>query len=214
MRLWFLIPILGCSAIGQTSAGINASASRTVTLNLDEAAFTIVTGGSLDSTQQQVKQVLQEAGLPNPTVVTTGLGADYSSAPGAARVSYLATVTIPAGSARDAVKSIEALRTHLPVPLMSFQYSVAFQASQATRDAARQAALPQLVADAQKQAQSLAAAAGVKLGGIRSISDSAGGVYAFAGVIRNGDFSGLLAVPPASSAQYTFSVNVIFAAVP
>ena len=38
----------------------------------------------------------------------------------------------------------------------------------------RQVVLPQLLDDSRKLAQSLAAAAGVRLGAIRSISDSAG----------------------------------------
>src|SRR5438045_715989 len=136
----------------------------------DEAAFTIVAGGDLDSTQQQVKQALADGGMPNPTVVATGLGQDDSRySLGAARISYVATVTIAGGSATDAAKRLEALRTHLPDSLKSLQYSVAFQVSQAAVDSAWRVVLPQMLADAQKQAQSLAAVAGVKLGPIRSI---------------------------------------------
>jgi hypothetical protein len=79
--------------------------------------------------------------------------------------------------------------------------------------------------DARKSAQSLAAAAGVKVGAIRYVNDSAG-VYAYAGNIvpvagqRSGDFSALgsflLGVPSVSlpaSTQYTFYLNVVFATV-
>ena len=171
----FLYAALSWVATAQTPDGINAPVSRTVTLTADEAAFTITVAATLDSTQQQVKQALQSAGLPNPTVVATGLGQDTSTyPPGAAQILYSATVAIPAGSAIDTAKSLESLRTHLPAPLQSLQYSVAFNPSQATVDAMRQVVLPQLLDDSRKSAQSLAAAAGVKLGAIRSISDSAG----------------------------------------
>jgi Protein of unknown function (DUF541) len=226
-HLFLLIPALACAATAQTFDGINAPVSRTVTLTADEAAFTITAAGTLDSTQPQVKQALQSAGLPNPTVVAIGLGQDNSIyPPGAAQILYSATVAIPAGTAMDAAKALETLRSHLPAPLTSLQYSVAFNPSQAALDAARQVALPRLLDDARKSAQTLAAAAGVKVGAIRYINDSAG-VYAYVGNIgapagqRSGDFSSLgtflLGVPSVSlpsSTQYTFSLNVVFATAP
>jgi len=167
---------------------------------------------------------LQSAGLPNPTVVATGLGQDSSAwFAGAAQMLYSATVAIPAGSAIDTAKSLEALRTHLPAPLQSLQYAVAFNPSQTTVDAMRQVVMPQLLDDSRKLAQSLAAAAAVKLGAIRSISDSAG-VYAIlvpTAAFRAGDFSALqsgvllgIPSPLPSSTQVTFSLNVVFATAP
>jgi hypothetical protein len=226
MKSTFLLPLaLSWVAPAQMPDGINAPASRTVTLAADEAAFTIVAAASLDSTQQQVKQALQNAGLPNPTVVATGLGPDSSTNPPVAvQILYSATVAIPAGSALDTAKNLEALRTHLPPPLQNLEYSVAFNPSQATVEAMRQVVMPQLLDESRKSAQSLAAASGVKLGAIRSISDSAGvGVPGnIVAVFRLGTFStltqyvgvlsGTLASPP-SSTQYTFSLNVVFASV-
>jgi hypothetical protein len=214
----FLIPVFSCVATAQTFEGISAPASRTVTLAADEAAFTLTVAASLDSTQQQVKQALQDAGLPNPTVVATGLGqntSQYFSGP--VQILYSATVVIPAGAAMDTAKSLEALRTHLPDPLQSLQYSVAFNPSQATVDAMRQVVMPQLLDESRKLAQSLAAATGVKLGAIRSIGDSAG-VYAVlvpTPVLRVGDFLlGTLSSSLPSSTQVTFSLNVVFATAP
>jgi uncharacterized protein YggE len=130
---------------------------------------------------------------------------------------YSATVALPAGSAMDTAKSLEALRTHLPDPLQSLQYSVAFNPSQATVDAMRQVVMPQLLDESRKLAQSLAAATGVKLGAIRSIGDSAG-VYAVlvpTPVLRLGDFLlGTLSSSLPSSTQVTFSLNVVFATAP
>jgi hypothetical protein len=115
------------------------------------------------------------------------------------------------------------LRIHLTEPLQNLQYSVAFNASQAKVDAMRQTVLPQLMDESRKLAQSLASAAGIKLGAVRAVSDS-GGAYAvllydpLTGS-RSGDFSSLLlgypsALPPPSGTRYTFYLNVVFATVP
>src|ERR1019366_3039554 len=223
-HLYLLFIVLSCVATAQTLEGINAPASRTVTLTADEAAFTITVAATLDSTQQQVKQALQNAGLPNPTVVATGLGQDVSPYfAGAVQMLYSATVALPAGSAMDTAKGLEALRTHLPAPLQSLQYAVAFNPSLTTVDAMRQVVMPQLLEDSRKLAQSLAAATGVKLGAIRAIGDSAG-VYAIlvpTAAFRAGDFSALqsgvllgIPSPLPSSTQVTFSLNVVFATAP
>ena len=225
MKHFLLLLFIALCSVGtaQTLDGINAPASRTITLTADEAAFTISVAATLDSTQSQVKQALQSAGLPNPTVVATGLGQDNSTnPPGAAQILYSATVTIAAGSVMDAAKGLETLRTHLQAPLQSLQYSVAVNPSQATVDAMRQIVMPQLLDDSRKLAQTLAAATGVKVGAIRSISDSAGAVggvyFAPTAVLRSGDFSGspggfgnLPSLP--SSTQYTFYISVVFATV-
>jgi hypothetical protein len=217
--LLVLIPVLAWVAAAQTPDGISAPVSRTVTLTADEAAFTITIAATLDSTQQQVKQALQSAGLPNPTVVATGLGqATTEWFAGPVQILYSATATIAAGSAMDTAKLLETLRAQLPAPLQSLQYSVAFNPSQATVDAMRQTVLPQMLDDSRNLAQSLAAASGVKLGAIRSIGDSAG---VSAGYV-NGTFAvsllgpvtgGILASLP-SGTQYTYSLSVIFATVP
>jgi hypothetical protein len=102
---------------------------------------------------------------------------------------------------------------------------VAVNPSQATVDAMRQVVMPQLLDDSRKLAQSLAAANGVKVGAIRSISDSAGtigGVYVVpTAVQRSGDFSVVTGLPSVfgnlpslpSSTQYTFYVGVVFTTV-
>ena len=214
-----LIPVLACVAAAQTPDGISAPVSRTVTLTADEAAFTITIAATLDSTQQQVKQALQSAGLPNPTVVATGLGqATTEWFTGGVQILYSATATIAAGSAMDTAKLLETLRAHLPDPLQSLQYSVAFNPSQATVDAMRQVVMPQLLDESRKLAQSLAAASGVKLGAIRSIGDSAGvsagyRIGTFAVSLLGTVTGGILASLP-SGAQYTYSLSVIFATVP
>jgi hypothetical protein len=223
--LLLLFIVFACVTSAQTPDGISAPAGRTLALTADEAAFAITVAGKLDSTQQQVKEALQSAGLPNPTVVATGLGQNspvWFDTDTSAQILYSASVAIAAGSAIDTAQRLETLRLHLPSSLQSLQYSVAFNPSQAAVDAMRQVVLPQLLDDSRKLAQSLAAAAGVKLGAIRSISDSAGAYGVPTASARNGDFSQIVIYDPLagapsslpSSMQYTFYVNVVFAAVP
>src|ERR1039457_5965967 len=179
MKHFLLLLFIALCSVGtaQTLDGINAPASRTVTLTADAATFTIAVTATPDSTQAQVKQALQSAGLPNPTVVATGLGQENSTnPPGAAQILYSATVTIAAGVVMDAARGLETLRTHLQAPLQNLQYSVAVNPSQATMDAMRKVVMPQLLDDSRRLAQTLATATGVKVGAIRSISDSAGAV--------------------------------------
>ncbi len=217
-RQFLLLTVFSCIATAQTFDGINAPVSRSVALAADEAAFTMAVAGTLDSTQQQVKQALQNAGLPNPTVVAIGLAPDnFTNPPGGVQILYSATVVIPAGSALEVAKNLETLRNHLPAPLLGLQYSVAFNPSQTKIDAMRQIVLPQLLDDSRKLAQSLAAVAGVKLGAIRSIGDVAG-VFALVGaptaVFRRYDL--LTRTTPFSAPsgmRYTFSLNLVFATV-
>ena len=61
MKQLLLVLILPCIASAQVADGLSASGSRTVTLTADEAAFTMLASTSLDGTQQQVKQALQDA---------------------------------------------------------------------------------------------------------------------------------------------------------
>ena len=214
-----LFTVLSCAATAQTVDGINAPVSRTVTIAADEAAFTIVAAGSLDSTPQQVKQALQNAGLPNPTVVAIGLGQDSSRyPPGPAQMLYSATVTIAAGSAIDTANRLETLRTHLPAPLQNLQYSVAFNASQAKVDAMRQTVLPQLMDESRKLAQVARGGGGSQVGG-RSGGQRFGRrlrVRRRVSARRFQQPSARLSICalPSSGTQYTFYLNVVFATAP
>jgi len=169
---------------------------------------------------------LQNAGLPNPTVVATGLGQDNSTVPPAPRrFSIPLQLQLPRARSWTRPKASKPCVPHLQAPLQSLQYSVAVNPSQATVDAMRKVVMPQLLDDSRILAQSLAAANGVKVGAIRSISDSAGavgGVYLVpTAVLRSGDFSPVNIYDPVtgnlpslpSSTQYTFYVNVVFATV-
>jgi hypothetical protein len=171
----------------------------------------------LDSTTQQVKQLLQDAGALNPTVVANSVGAARSGAVGMApEVFYSATFTLPAASAADVAKSLLNLSTHLPNPLTSLQLGVTYAASDAKVEAVRQSVLPQLREEALKAAQTIAAAAGVKLGRLRAVNENpTGGVYLAASRISGIFFSTAGFISPfPPNIGYTIRLELVFDTLP
>jgi uncharacterized protein DUF541 len=215
MRLLSLILLFAITACAQVTDGVATSVTRTVTLTADEADFGIVAAAGLDATQQQIAQIFLDAGISGLSLSGTSLGQsyDYSTNPAIAQtqVLYQFTFSVPAAGLKDAAKIMETLRLKPPALLKNFQYSAALNASQATVDAMRQTLLPQLLADAQKKAQTLAAAAGLKLGGVRGVSESyyASG-YSYASWISSSQNVSGSSSAGGSGTQYIFSANVAF----
>jgi len=220
MRLVTLFLVSAFAAFAQLTDGVATSVTRTVTLTADEADFSIVAGAGLGTTQQQIAQIFLDAGISGLSLSGTALSQnyDYSTNPYTVQtlVLYQFTFSVPAAGLKDAATIMEAVRTKPPDLLKSFQYSAALNASQSTVDAMRQTLLPQLFADAQKKAQTLAAAAGLKLGGVRGVSESfyatgyAGSSWigtsssGTTGIITGTSTSG------GSGTQYTFYANVSY----
>jgi uncharacterized protein YggE len=217
MRLASLLLFSSIAAFAQLATdGVATTVTRVVTLTADEADFSIVAGVSLDTTQQQVTQIFLDAGISGLTLSGTSLSQnyDYSTNPAGVQtqIAYQFTFSVPAAGLKDAAKIMETLRTKPPAPLKTFQYAAALNASQSTVDAMRQTMLPQLMADAQKKAQALASAAGLKLGSVKGVSDSyfASG-YSSAGWISSSQYLGSFSSSSSGSGtQYTFSASVAF----
>jgi uncharacterized protein YggE len=218
MRLVSLLVLSALAAFAQLADGVATSVTRTVTLTADEADFTIVAGASLDTTQQQIAQVFVDAGITGLTNSGTSLtqNYDYSTNPYTVLtlVVYQFTFSVPAAGLKDAAKIMEALRTKPPDLLKTFQYSAALNASQATVDAMRLTLLPQLFADAQRKAQTLANAAGIKLGAVKGVSESYyssgnsfGSFVSLSGSFTTGTTT---SASGGSGTQYTFYANVTY----
>jgi uncharacterized protein YggE len=218
MRLATLLIFSALAAFAQQTDGVTTSVTRTVTLTADEADFTIIAGASLDTTQQQIAQVFVDAGITGLTVAGTSIGQnyDYSTNPYTIQtlVYYQFTFSVPAAGLKDAAKVMEGLRTTPPALLKTFQYSAALNASQATVNAMRLTLLPQLFADAQGKAQTLASAAGVKLGAVKGVSESfyASGnssvsYVSLSAYVTTGTTT---SASGGSGTQYTFYANVTY----
>lgn len=220
MRLFSLFLVSACLASAQLTDGLTTSVTRTVTLTADQADFYIVAGGGLDTTQQQIAQTFQDAGIANLSYTGTALNqnTDYSTNPPTLEtiVVYQYTFSVPAGGLKDAAKIMEALRTKPPAQLRFFQYGASLNASQATVDAMRQTLLPQLFAEALKRAQTLAGAAGLKLGAAKGVSESfypSG--YTGISFIGNAYFSTTgTSSTTSGGTQYTFYATVSYGLAP
>jgi uncharacterized protein YggE len=217
MRLVSLLLLSACAAFAQLTDGVATSVTRTVTLTADEADFTIVAGATLDTSQQQVAQIFLDAGISGLSNSGTSLSQnyDYSTNPYTVQtlVVYQFNFSVPAAGLKDAAKIMEALRTKPPDLLKSFQYSAGLNASQATVDAMRQTLLPQLFADAQKKAQTLATAAGIKLGAVKGVSESFYSTGNSVSYINSTVFTttGTITSPSGGSGtQYTFYASVTY----
>jgi uncharacterized protein YggE len=216
MRLAGLFLIFSSVTFAQFTDGVTTSVTRTVNLTADEADFSVIAGATLDTTQQQIAQVFLDAGISGLALSGTSLGQsyDYSSNPAnvQTQVFYQFSLSIPAAGLKDTAKLMETLRTSPPALLKSLQYSAALNASQASVDAIRQTLLPQLFADAQKKAQALAVAAGLKLGAVKGVAESyyASG-YSSPAWIGTSTYSGTYSsTNTGSGTQYSFTANVTF----
>jgi len=203
-----------CSA--QALSGIHAPATRNVVIPADEASFNVTVSATLESTAKQVKEALQSAGAPNPTVVATSIGAvgRFPISISGPQLVYSATFALPAASAAEVAKGLLDLSTHLREPLTSLQLNVTYAPSEARVDQVRQTVLPQLREEALKTAQALAATAGVKLGRLRAANENPpNGMYL---AVRNGDFSSITGIrsPYPINLPYTIRLELVFDTIP
>ena len=217
MRLVALFLLSAFACFAQVTDGVTTSVTRTVTLTADEADFSIVAGTTIGTTQQQVAQIFLDAGITNLSNAGTALSQnyDYSTNPPNIQtlVLYQFSFSVPAGGLKDAAKIMETLRSKPPDLLKTFQYAASLNASQATVDAMRQTLLPQLFADAQKKAQALAAAAGLKLGGVKGVSESFYSTgYSGVSWIGTSQYGNTVSSSTSSNSgtQYTFYANVSY----
>ena len=217
MRYIGLILLMACAALAQTADGVTVSVTRTVNVAPDEVDFSAIVTATLDTTEQQVTQALQDVGIANPVVIGTGVSANtYSYPPPVeSQVSFQISFTTPPGAMKDVSKKLDALRANLPAGLTTFQYIAVLGASQSAVDAAHKNALAALLADARAKAELLAAAAGVKLGAIQGVTESfynTGGAPATAYLVTGTGASFGSSSGSFGGAQYTFYAGVKFAA--
>ena len=217
MRLPGLVLLFASAACAQVSDGITTYVSRTVNIAADEADFSVVATAALDTTQQQVTQIFRDAGVENLNVVAVAAGQNTSTypPPGDSQFFYQIAFSVAPPAMKDFAKRLDGMRASLPAGLTGLQYTAVQAVSPAALDAARQTALPQLLADARAKAQSLANAAGLKLGAVQGVSDTAyaaGGLALSSWISVGAGFTSSSSTGSSSGTQYTFNATVKFAA--
>jgi uncharacterized protein YggE len=178
----------------------------------DEAAFVAVVTTALDTTREQVTQAFNDLGISNPAVTSLAVGINpYNGSPaGQSQLYYQVAFSTAPAAMKDIAKKLDALAAALPSGILSMQFTGSLNASQAAVDAVHRTLLPDLIADARASAQTLAAAGGLKLGGILGLTE-----YQYGSA---GQAAYLLSFGPGQSSssgspatQYTFSATVKFA---
>jgi hypothetical protein len=218
MKYLALILAFAFTASAQVSDGITTSVSRTVNIVPDEADFVVSVSTSLDTTQDQMTQVFHDAGIQNLTVTGVGAGLNgiFNPArnPIASQLFYQITFTTSPAALTGYTKKLDAMNANLPSALTSLQYSATLNASQTAEDAVHLTTLPQLLQDARSKAQTLATAAGLKVGAITGVTESsygaAGGIGLSAFLSVSGPI-GSFSPSGGSGTQYTFYATVKFA---
>jgi hypothetical protein len=212
MRFLSLILFFTISAAAQVADGITASVTRTVTLTPDEADFTAVLTAPLDTTQDQITQILNNAGIQNfnSVSVTASRSTNVYPPPAQSQLFFQVTFKVAPAALKDFAQRLEAMRGNLPAPLAGLDYYAALGVSQPAIDTAHQAAVASLLADARSRAQTIAAAAGLKLGAIQGVSESVQGSPISTYAVLSSTYVPSTVV--GSGTQFTFYATVKFAA--
>jgi uncharacterized protein YggE len=113
---------------------------------------------------------------------------------------------------KEYAKKLDGLRAALPAGITGLQYSAILVASTAAVETARQATFPLLIADARAKAQAIAAAAGLKLGGIQGIGESSYGQGVSGYFLTLSPSLGSYSNTSNGGTQFTFFASVTFTA--
>jgi hypothetical protein len=95
----------------------------------------------------------------------------FYSAPSPTRTTYTFRLTVAANKMKDTIDKLEKLRKSTDTGVELTYSTSGFGPTAAAIEDAREKALPELMANARKQAQSLATAAQLKLGAIQSVTE-------------------------------------------
>lgn len=215
MRAFSLILLLASAALAQATNGVVTSVSRNVALTPDEGVFVVVVTTALNTTQQQIIGVFQEAGVQNLNVMGQAAGTNTSTYPPSndGQLFYQITFTVAPPAMQEYARKLDALRAKLPGAITGVQYAATLSASQAAVETAHQAVLPQLIADARAKAQSLATAAGLKLGAIQGVAESSNAAYGLSNTWYNLPsfaFASIGSSTSSGATQSTFFMSVTF----
>jgi hypothetical protein len=92
--------------------------------------------------------------------------------PDPSRITYTFRLSVVVSQMKDTLAKLDNLRKTSPTGIDLSYSTAAFGPNQTAVQAARDKALPDLMTDARNRAQSIATAAGLKLGAIQAVSDS------------------------------------------
>ena len=176
-RLFILSVVLSGAAWAQQlnldANSIVVTAARTVVLVPTDVTFMINVSADVAIPIDQVLAAV-DFGLTTNDLTNIGsypIGPVYGP-PDPSRITYTFRLAVAVAQMKDTLAKLDNLRKTSPTGI-DLSYSTAgFGPSQTAVLAARDKALPDLMTDARNRAQSIANAAGLKLGAIQAVNDS------------------------------------------
>ena len=215
MRLLGLIFMMSSMAVAQVGDGLMTTVTRTINITPDQAEFLVLVTTALDTPQSEVVQVFRKTGIQNLTVVTVAAGPNTSQypAPVSSQVYYGISFTVAPDALKEFATRMDTMKAEPPAPITSVQFTAVLTASPGAVDTVHQAVLPSLLTEARSKAQSLAQAAGLRVGAIQGLSESS---YAPQGISYGLLLPGVISGSFGSSSglgnsQFTFYASVKFA---
>jgi len=99
-------------------------------------------------------------------------GAPNPPTPAPVTLNYQFEIFIPLATWKDTLTKLDAVAKNLPAGVSNLQYNSRLSASAKVIEQGRQTVLPDLLAEARKNADALALAAGFKVGAIQGLSET------------------------------------------
>ena len=175
--------VLASAAFAQND-GITAYASRTVYVQPDQIEATIALTTPATITSQQAANILQTAAIPSRMVSAATADTNFANRVldrGTPSFVYTFAHSVAGSDMRDLVKKLETVQNTRSADYSSLSYATALTATQALLDDQFQRVLPQMIVDARKRAEVLAAAAGLKVGAVQTISETSPNIASSSG---------------------------------
>jgi len=172
----FLLLLAGAAHGQQLSPEANSivvTAARTVVLTPTDVSFLINLNVDFSVTLDQVLSIVDFGLTTNDIVSISSYAVPAPYAPSSApRITYTFRLSVPMSRTKDTVDKLEKLRKTTDTGIDLTYSTTAIGPTQAAVDAVREKVLSDLVADARKRAESIAAATGLKLGGIQAVNET------------------------------------------
>jgi hypothetical protein len=187
--------------------GVTATAFRFVDFEPDEVTFAIAVTAEPDSSLDAVLAAVKELGLQARNLSAI-MPQQFGPPPEQTRLTYQFNLTAPFGQLQAVQERIATARRRLVAEGSRVQVASSgfgISSSETARQETRRRLLPELLGEARRNAETLAAASGKGVGDVLSIAESPVGLA--------GAFTGGIGFVP-SNLRTTFTVTARFALVP
>lgn len=204
MRTAALLILCASACLAQLDDNtVTVTATRNVTLQPDQATIGITVTTPLSTGLDDVLAGIPGLGLSAADVVFVDTILLTNTAPS---LTWQFSKSVPFSGLKDAISAVGTAQQSLAANRTAFDltFYVSGQVSQAARQAPSVCPIPTLLADAQTQAQQIASASGVRIGGVISMAQGAASQVSIP-VFRAGDFTQAVISDPFTGTAPSYS---------